>query len=154
VIVVNKWDLLKGTGTSTTEFAEKIRAELKFAPYASIVFVSARTKQRVVQIMPAVINAYNERNKRISTSQLNDALTRALERRPAPVKRGRQLRIYYATQVAIDPPTFALFVNDAKMVHFSFERFIENRLREAFGFHGTPLNLHFKTRGVRKEELS
>lgn len=151
VVVVNKWDLVKGTGVSITDYSKRVRAELRFAPYAPVVFVSAKTRLRVGQVIPAVMRVSQERAKRVPTSQLNDVVHRAIETHNPPSRKGRALRVYYASQVDIEPPKIVVFVNDASLVHFSFQRFLENRLREAFGFEGVPINLSFRNRGVSKE---
>lgn len=153
VVIVNKWDLLKGSGVTINEYAARVREALKFAPYAPIVFASAKTGSRVGQIMPAILRVHGERGKRVSTSVLNDVVHRALEAHNPPSRKGRQLRVYYCSQVDVEPPTIVVFVNNASLVHFSFRRFVENRLREAFGFEGTPIKLSFRNRGVNKEQL-
>ena len=153
VIVVNKWDLLKGTGANVKEYAERVRSELKFASYAPILFISARTGLRIGEIVPTVLRVQKERGKRVATSVLNDVVHRAVEAHSPPSRKGRQLRVYYASQVDVEPPTVVFFVNDASLVHFTYERFMENRLRDAFGFEGTPIKVVFRTRGVSKEQL-
>lgn len=153
VVIVNKWDLLKGSGVTINEYAARVREALKFAPYAPIVFVSAKTGSRIGQIMPAILRVHGERGKRVTTSILNDVVHRALEAHSPPSRKGRQLRVYYCSQVDVEPPTIVVFVNNASLVHFSFRRFVENRLREAFGFEGTPIKLSFRNRGVNKEQL-
>lgn len=153
VVIVNKWDLVKGSGVSINEYAGRVREAFKFAPYAPVVFVSAKTGSRIRQIMPVIIRVQQERGKRVTTSVLNDAVHRALEAHSPPSRKGRQLRVYYSSQVDVEPPTVVIFVNDASLVHFSFRRFVENRLREAFGFEGTPIKVHFRNRGVSKEQL-
>lgn len=153
IVVVNKWDLMKKTGVSVADYTARVRGELKFAPYAPIILVSARTRLRIGEIMPTVLRVSQERTKRIPTSVLNNVVGRAVETHNPPSKRGRQLRIYYAAQVEVEPPTIVFFVNDATLVHFSYERFLENRLRDAFGFEGTPIKLGFRNRGLRKEQL-
>jgi len=153
VIVVNKWDLLKGTGANVKEYAERVRSELKFASYAPVLFISARTGLRIGEIVPTVLRVQKERGKRVATSVLNDVVHRAVEAHSPPSRKGRQLRVYYASQVDVEPPTVVFFVNDASLVHFTYERFMENRLRDAFGFEGTPIKVVFRTRGVSKEQL-
>lgn len=153
VIVVNKWDLVKGTGVSVKDYSERVRSELKFASYAPILFISARTGLRIGEIVPTVLRVQRERGKRVATSVLNDVVRRAVEAHSPPSRKGRQLRVYYASQVDVEPPTIVFFANDASLVHFTYQRFMENRLRDAFGFEGTPIKVMFRTRGVGKEQL-
>ena len=147
VVVVNKWDLIAKTGTTTVEYTAYIRDQLKFMPYVPILFVSAKSKQRVDRILPEVIKVQDERKKRIPTGVLNTAIAEALASHNPPSERGKKLKIYYTTQATICPPEFVFFVNDYKLVHFSYERFLENRIRESFGFEGTPIRLVFRNRG-------
>ncbi|MCL5962087.1 MAG: ribosome biogenesis GTPase Der [Chloroflexi bacterium] len=145
-IVVNKWDLIEKTGSTMVEYARKVKEDFKFVPYAPILFVSAKTKQRVPKVLDAALRIEEEREKRISTGVLNDAVAEVVAQTPLTSK-GKLLKVYYVTQASICPPTFVLFVNDPKMVHFSYKRYIENRLRERFGFEGTPIELVFRKRG-------
>ncbi len=145
IIIINKWDLIKDKDTSV--WNKTIRGEFKFAPYAPILYTSAKTKQGVEKIMPQVSQVYRERLKRLPTTAVNDVVQQAIAVHNRPSSHGKQLKIYYATQAEANPPTFVFFTNDARLVHFSYRRFLENRLREAFGFTGTPLRLTFKTRG-------
>ena len=139
VIVVNKWDAVeKQTGTME-EFSRKIRESLKFMDYAPILYLSALTGQRCQKLMEAVRSVYGQATRRVTTGLLNDILTDAQAALQPPATSGRRLKIYYATQQGIKPPTFVFFVNDEKLMHFSYERYLENHFRKSFGFEGTPL---------------
>ncbi|KRL99483.1 ribosome biogenesis GTPase Der [Liquorilactobacillus satsumensis] len=141
IILVNKWDTVKKTNHTMQEFEELIRQEFQYLSYAPIIFVSARTKQRLDQL-PQLIKRINENHqRRIPSAVLNDVVMDAIARNPTPTDNGKRLRIYYTTQVAIKPPTFVVFVNDPELMHFSYARFLENQIREAFDFTGTPLHL-------------
>ena len=149
VIVVNKWDLIEKDNSTFKEFTEEIRQKLAYASYAPILTVSALTGQRVNKILEVVDEIYSFRNLRISTGVLNDILTEAvLMNQPATVK-GKRLKIYYGTQVAVNPPKFLIFVNDKEIVHFSYERYIENKIREAFEYKGTPIIIEFRNRSEK-----
>ena len=150
VIVINKWDLIEKDNSTFKEFTEEIRQKLAYATYAPILTVSALTGQRVNKILEVVDEIYSFRNLRISTGVLNDILTEAvLMNQPATVK-GKRLKIYYGTQVAVNPPKFLIFVNDKEIVHFSYERYIENKIREAFEYKGTPIIIEFRNRNEKK----
>jgi GTP-binding protein len=145
IILVNKWDLIENKNIA--EWNNIIKKAFRFASYAPILYTSAKTGQGVEKIMPQVSQIYRERLKRLPTAAVNDIVQRAVAAHNRPTSQGRQLKIFYTTQAQADPPTFVFFTNDAKLVHFSYRRFLENRLRQAFGFTGTPLRLKFKTRG-------
>ena len=150
VLVVNKWDLYDKDNTSTLRYTENLRRELVFMQYAPVVFVSAMTKQRIHRL-PEVIHYVSEQNAmRISTSVLNQVVEDAIAINPPPTEKGQRLKILYATQVKIKPPTFVIFVNEPEIMHFSYQRYLENKLREAFGFEGTPLQMII--RGKNEEE--
>lgn len=150
VLVVNKWDLYDKDNTSTLRYTENLRRELVFMQYAPVVFVSAMTKQRIHRL-PEVIHYVAEQNAmRISTSVLNQVVEDAIAINPPPNEKGQRLKILYATQVKIKPPTFVIFVNEPEIMHFSYQRYLENKLREAFGFEGTPLQMII--RGKNEEE--
>ena len=141
VFVVNKWDLYDKQNDSTLRYQEEIRKELVFCQYAPVVFVSALTKQRIHRL-PEVISYCAEQNAmRVSTSVLNQGLEDAVAMNPTPTEHGTRLKILYATQVKIKPPTFVIFVNAPDIMHFSYQRYLENKFREAFGFEGTPLEM-------------
>ena len=141
IIVVNKWDLIDKDSKTSQKFEEDIRRELAFLQYAPILFASALTKQRINRLADMVKFVAEQQHQRISTSVLNELLEDAQLTNPPPSKSGRMLKIYYMTQASVAPPTFILFVNDTTLMHFSYLRFIENRLRETFGFEGTPIRL-------------
>ena len=129
------------------EYEARIREELKFMSYVPIVFISAKTGQRIENVIEMAISIRRERQKRVPTGVLNDALRRAMAEHQAPSSRGKLLKMFYVTQVAVDPPTFVVKVNDPTLVHFTYQRFVENRLRDRFGFFGTPIKLYFRPRG-------
>ena len=146
IIVVNKWDAVKKDEKTMKAFEENIRAHFQFLEYAPIVFLSAKTKKRTQTLLP-VINEVNESHSiRIQTNVLNDVIMDAVAMNPTPTHNGSRLKIFYATQVAVKPPTFVIFVNDTELMHFSYERFLKNRLREAFGFVGTPIHIIARAR--------
>lgn len=141
VVVVNKWDVVEKDSKTSEKFKQKLFADLAFMDYVNVQFVSALTGQRLVRILPEVIAAYQQATKRISTGVLNDALHDATSVMQPPSNKGRRLKIQYCTQVSTRPPTFVLFVNDASLMHFSYERYLENYFRKTFGFDGTPIRL-------------
>lgn len=141
IIVVNKWDLIDKDSKTSQAFEEDIRRELAFLQYAPILFASALTKQRVNRLADMVKFVAEQQHMRVSTSVLNELLEDAQLTNPPPAKGGKLLRIYYMTQASVQPPTFILFVNESRLMHFSYVRFLENRLRETFGFEGTPIRL-------------
>jgi GTPase len=150
VLVVNKWDLYEKDNTSTLRFTEMLRNELIFMQYVPVVYVSALTQQRIHRL-PEVIKFVAEQNAmRISTSVLNQVITDAVAISAPPAEKGKRLKILYATQVKIKPPTFVIFVNEPEIMHFSYERYLENKLRESFGFEGTPI--HLIIRGKNENE--
>lgn len=146
VVVVNKWDAIKKDTYTMDSFTQHVRRELKFLDYVPVLFISAKSGQRVNQVIPISLKVQEERLVRLSTSQLNKVLHQAQDRQPPPSYKGRQLRIYYATQVRSDPPTFLLYVNDPKIAHFSYIRYLENRLREAYPYMGTPIRIVLRPR--------
>ena len=146
IIVVNKWDAIEKDEKTMNFYTQQIREHFLFLEYAPIIFVSANTKQRVHQILPIIQRVSENHAMRIQSSILNEVIEDAVARNPAPTDKGRRLRLYYATQVAIKPPTFVVFVNDTELMHFSYERFLENRIRETFDFEGTPIRLITRAR--------
>ncbi len=147
VIAVNKWDLVEEkTDRTFDQYVEWIREEVPFLDFAPVVSISARTGQRVGRVLEAAIDIWGERRKRISTGELNRLVTTATERNVPPIVKGKRPKIFYATQAAVAPPTFVFFAKAAASVHFSYRRYLENRLREAFGFDGTPIRLVFRDR--------
>ena len=141
IIVVNKWDAVEKDDKTMNRFTEKIRAEFGYLSYAPIVYVSAKTGQRVDTIIPEVDRVYENTCRRVPTNILNEVIADSQITTPAPARNGKRFRIYYATQVAVQPPTFVLSCNDPKLLHFTYQRFIENTLRGAFDFEGTPIRI-------------
>ncbi len=146
VLVVNKWDAVTKDDKTMNRMQEKIREEFQFLDYAQIVFLSAKTKSRMHTLMPAIVSSVESHQKRVATNVLNDVLMDAIAMNPTPTHNMKRLKIYYMTQVAVEPPTFVVFVNDPGLLHFSYKRFLENRIREAFGFEGTPIHIIARTR--------
>ncbi|NLY53664.1 MAG: ribosome biogenesis GTPase Der [Firmicutes bacterium] len=146
ILVVNKWDLIEKDHRTAQRFTDEIRSELTFVSYAPIIFVSAKTGQRVHRIFDLVQRVSEQQHLRLPTSILNQLIQEATIVTPTPTDKGRRLRIYYATQSGVRPPTFVLFVNDPELMHFSYLRFLENTLRNAAGFEGTPLRFHVRKR--------
>ncbi len=145
VVVVNKWDLVEEENTD--EWDQYLRSQLKFMAYATVVYASAKHGEGVDRIIPTARQIYQQRGKRIGTAEVNNIVQQAVAAHILPRKGNKRLKILYATQAEVNPPTFVFFVSDAKLVHFSYHRYLESRLRQAFGFTGTPLRLVFKTRG-------
>lgn len=146
-VIVNKWDIVPDKETNTSaEFTADIRNKLRFMDYVPVLFVSALTHQRVSKILPLAMHLAEQRKLRIPTGDLNRLLREALTARPAFSRRGKQLKMFYATQAEVAPPTFVLFVNDRELVHFSYERYIENRIREVYPFEGAPIRINFRAR--------
>ena len=147
IIVVNKWDLIEKDNSTVNEFNTKIRVALAYMPYAPIVYVSAKTGQRVRDLFERIKFVHNQALLRVSTGVLNDVLGQAMIRVQPPSDKGRRLKIYYMTQISVAPPTFVIFCNSVELFHFSYQRFIENCLRETFGFHGTPIKIIIRQKG-------
>jgi len=147
IIVVNKWDLVEKDNNSVKEFTDKIRTSLAYMPYAPILFISAKTGQRLPKLFEFINYVNEQASLRISTGMLNDVLSEAITRVPPPTDRGRRLKIYYMTQVDVRPPTFVIFCNEAELFHFSYQRYIENQVREVFGFNGTPIRFVIRQKG-------
>ncbi len=141
ILVVNKWDLIDKDGKTMQKMTKELREQFKYLDYAPIVFVSAKERKRVHTLFPLIKEVYENTRKRVSTSVLNDILIDAQAMNPTTTFNGGRLRIYYANQVSVCPPTFVLFTNDPQYLHFSYKRYLENRLREAFGFEGTPIHI-------------
>ena len=150
IVVVNKWDLIEKDNKTVKTFTDKIRQVLSFLSYAEIMFVSAETGQRLIKLYDEIDMVYANQNLRIQTGVLNEIISEAAVMQQPPSDKGKMLRILYATQVAVKPPTFVLFVNYKYLMHFSYQRYIENRLREAFGFKGTPLKFIIRERSEEK----
>lgn len=146
IIVVNKWDTIDNDETSMKEFEDEVRSGFRFLDYAPVVFLSAKTNKRIHTLLPAVVQASENHSKRVPTNLLNEVIVDALAMNPSPSIKGQTLKIFYTTQVAVKPPTFVVFVNDPNLMHFTYERFLENRIREAFGFVGTPIHINARKR--------
>ncbi|WJY28604.1 MULTISPECIES: ribosome biogenesis GTPase Der [Sporosarcina] len=146
LFVVNKWDALEKDEKTMNRFTEDIRKNFLFLDYAPVAYVSAKTKQRVRTLFDLITTISENHSLRIQSSVLNEVIEDAVARNPAPSDKGKRLRIYYTTQVAVRPPAFVVFVNDTELMHFSYERFLQNRLRESFGFEGTPIRIITRAR--------
>ncbi len=147
VLVVNKWDTVANKDTEIKKWKKDIENNFSFMPYAPIVFLSAKTKKRIHTLMPEVLRAYESSTKQIKTSLLNSVLTDAYSLNLPPTYKGKRLKIYFSTQVSVQPPTFQIQVNSKGLIHFSYERYLENKIRESFDFTGTPIVLQFKNKG-------
>ena len=150
VLVVNKWDLIEKDTNTMNQFKKDMQADLAFMDYVPFLFISAKTGQRVNKLLAAAKESYAQSVRRIKTGLLNDVVNEAISMTEPPAMSGRRLKIYYATEVSVQPPTFVFFVNDEALVHFSYRRYMENYFRKTFGFEGTPIKIIFRTRG--KEE--
>jgi GTPase len=151
MIVVNKWDVVEKDDKTAHRFEQDIRKHFPFMSWAPILFVSAKTKQRVHKILDIVKTLAENHAMRIQTSVVNSVIEDAVAMTPPPTDKGRKLRIFYTTQVAVKPPAFAVFVNDPELMHFSYERYLENKLRDAFGFEGTPIRIFVRQKSQTKE---
>ena len=146
VVLVNKWDAIEKDTYTINEYTDKIRQALNFMPYVHLIFISAKSGQRVNKILPEVIEVYEARYQRVPTAQLNRLMRQVISRHPAPQKGGIRVKFNYATQANVDPPTFVFFVSKADWVHFSYQRYIENQIRAEYPFPGTPIRLVFRAR--------
>jgi len=146
VVLVNKWDTVEKDSYTMDAYSKHVRQELNFMDYVPFLFISAKTGQRVDKVMPLALQVQEERLVRLTTSKLNKVIHEAQDRHPAPSVKGRQLKMYYGTQVRSDPPTFLIYVNDPKLAHFTYRRYIENRIRDEYGFLGTPIRIVMKAR--------
>ncbi|MBP5164647.1 MAG: ribosome biogenesis GTPase Der [Lachnospiraceae bacterium] len=151
LIAVNKWDLPEKENGTAEKFAREVRRILSFIPYADIIFISAKTGQRVDRVFQKIDMIYENMNRRIATGVLNEVLSEAVAMQQPPSDKGRRLKIFYMTEVSVNPPTFVIFVNDKKLMHFSYTRYIENRLREAFEFDGVPLNFIIRVKSGEED---
>ncbi len=149
VIAVNKWDAVEKNENTMGAYEKKLRGDFSFMPYARILFLSAKTGQRIDRLFQAIRDAAASSSRRIKTGMLNDVLAQATERVQPPTDKGRRLKIFYLTQVSIQPPTFVFFINSKKLFHFSYQRFLENMIRETFGFEGTPIRFLLRERGEK-----
>lgn len=146
VVIVNKWDSIEKDSYTMQDYTMHLRHELNFLDYVPVLFISAKTGQRIHQVLPTALQVQEERVLRIPTSKLNQLIRKALDRHPSPSKAGRHLKIYYGSQVRSEPPTFLLHVNDPKLAHFTYVRFLENQIREAHPFLGTPIRIVLRAR--------
>ena len=146
IIAVNKWDLVEKDNSTMKTYTEKIRSVLSFAPYAEMLYISAKTGQRLNKLFDAVDQVLESQSLRVPTGVLNEILTEAVAMQQPPSDKGRRLKIFYMTQVSIKPPTFVIFVNDRKLMHFSYQRYLENRIRDSFGFQGTAIHFIIRER--------
>ena len=146
IIVVNKWDTIEKNDKTVKEYEQKIRMVLSFMPYAEIMYVSAKTGQRLPKLFDMIDMVIENQTLRIATGVLNEIMTEAVALQQPPSDKGKRLKLYYITQVAVKPPTFVIFVNDKELMHFSYTRYLENRIREAFGFKGTSLKFFIRER--------
>ncbi len=151
IIVINKWDTLETEDKNTVEYDKKVYNSLSYMMYAPTLYVSAKTGQRVVKLFELINYVYNQNCTRISTGMLNDVLNDATARVQPPSDKGRHLKIYYMTQISTRPPTFVIFCNNAELFHFSYQRYIENQLREVFGFRGTPIKIIVRQKGDKEQ---
>lgn len=147
IIAINKWDLVEKENLTYREFEKSIRETLGFMLYAPIVFISALTGQRVPKLMDLLNVVNNNYNLRISTGVLNDIINQAVLMNQPPSEKGRRCKIYYGTQASVGPPTFVIFINDKELMHFSYQRYLENQIRNHFGFEGTPIKIEFRQKG-------
>lgn len=150
ILVVNKWDTIEHKDIMIKTFTKKLRAEFPFMSYAPILFLSARTKKGIHTLIPTIERVYHNRSKEIKSSVLNDVIMDAYALNLPPSYKGKRLKIYFSNQASINPPTFNIQVNNKGLIHFSYERYLENKLRESFDFEGTPILLHFKNKGEER----
>jgi GTP-binding protein len=151
VIAVNKWDAVEKDDHTMSEYKKQLEKDFSFMSYAEIIFISAKTGQRLNQLFEAIHNAANARAMRISTGVLNGILAQAVGRVQPPTDKGRRLKIYYLTQASAAPPTFVFFVNSAQLFHFSYQRYMENCIRDTFGLKGTPIRIVVRERGEKEK---
>lgn len=151
IICVNKWDLVEKDNKTVNAYTKKVYDALSYMTYAPLLFISAQTGQRVSKLFEHINYVNNQSKMRISTGMLNDVLADAVNRVQPPSDRGKRLKIYYMTQSSVAPPTFIMFCNNAELFHFSYQRYIENYLRQTFGFKGTPIRIIIRQRGDKEE---
>ncbi|MCR5420227.1 MAG: ribosome biogenesis GTPase Der [Lachnospiraceae bacterium] len=149
IIAVNKWDAVEKTDKTVYEYENRIRNTLSYMPYAEMIFISAKTGQRLNKLFEMIDMVVENHSMRIQTGVLNEIMTEAVAMQQPPADKGKRLKLFYMTQVAVKPPTFVIFVNDKELMHFSYTRYIENKIREAFGFRGTPLKFIIRERGEK-----
>lgn len=146
IIAVNKWDAIEKNDKTIYKFTEEIRNKLSYMPYAELLFISAQTGQRLPKLFETIDAVIENHSLRIATGVLNEIMSEAVAMQQPPSDKGKRLKLYYITQVSVKPPTFVIFVNDKELMHFSYTRYIENRIRESFGFRGTPLKFIIRER--------
>ena len=146
IIAVNKWDLIEKDDKTIYKYTARIREVLSYMPYAEILFISAQTGQRLEKLFELIDGVIENHAMRVATGVLNEIMTEAVALQQPPSDKGKRLKLYYITQVSVKPPTFVIFVNDKSLMHFSYTRYIENKIREAFGFRGTPLRFLIRER--------
>ncbi|MCR5357454.1 MAG: ribosome biogenesis GTPase Der [Lachnospiraceae bacterium] len=149
IIAVNKWDAIEKNDKTVYEYESRIRQTLSYMPYAELIFISAKTGQRLNRLFDMIDMVVANHSMRIQTGVLNEIMTEAVAMQQPPADKGKRLKLFYMTQVAVKPPTFVIFVNDKELMHFSYTRYIENQIREAFGFKGTPLKFIIRERGEK-----
>ena len=146
IVAVNKWDAVEKNDKTIYRFTENVRNTLSFMPYAEIIFISAKTGQRLNKLYETIEMVIENQTLRVGTGVLNEIMMEAVALQQPPTDKGKRLRIYYITQVSVKPPTFVMFVNDKKLTHFSYTRYIENQIRTTFGFRGTPIRFIYRER--------
>ena len=146
IIAVNKWDAVEKDDKTIYKFTDEIRQTLAYMPYAELIFISAKSGQRLPKLFEVIDTVIENHSLRIATGVLNEIMSEAVALNPPPTDKGKRLRLFYITQVSVKPPTFVIFVNDKELMHFSYTRYIENKIREAFGFRGTPLKFIIRER--------
>lgn len=151
IIVVNKWDLIEKDGKTMDQYTERVRIGLSYMPYAPVLFLSVKTGARVHKLFDCINDVYEQNGRRIPTGQLNTLLAEATARVQPPTDKGRRLKIYYMTQSGVRPPTFVCFCNDAQLFHFSYQRYLENQIRDVYGLKGTPIRMIVRERGGKEE---
>jgi GTP-binding protein len=150
IIAVNKWDLIEKDNKTIYKYTAKIRETLAYMPYAELIFISAKTGQRFPKIFEVIDAVVENCNLRIQTGVLNEILAEAVAMKQPPSDKGKRLRLYYITQVSVKPPTFVIFINDKNLTHFSYTRYIENQIRQTFGFRGTPIHIIMRERKEKR----
>lgn len=151
IIAINKWDAVEKDGNTMKEYTNKLKNDFSFMSYAPFIFISAKTGQRIEKLYELIVHVYNQNSMRISTGKLNEILGLATARVQPPTDKGKRLKIYYITQASTRPPTFVFFVNNAELFHFSYQRYLENQIREVFGLDGTPIRFIIRERGEGKK---
>nr|HRW10424.1 GTP-binding protein [Caldilineaceae bacterium] len=151
VVIINKWDAVEKDTHTMVAFERQVREDLKFLSYVPVLFISAKTTQRVHRVLPTAMEVIEARRHRLTTSEFNNIIRTAYDSSMPPSRNGRHLRMYYGTQVGTEPPTFVIFVNDPDLVHFSYERYLENQIRAYYPFTGTPIRIYFRKREQREQ---